>query len=149
MIKAKDIMSVDPVTISSDADISQAVKILLEKGINGIPVVDDERLVGIICQSDLISQQKSLSLPSVFTLLDGFIPLKSTKSIDKEMQKIAAIKVSDAMTIDPVTVGLETDIEKVAGLMVDKNFHTLPVVEKGNLVGIIGMADILKTIVPK
>jgi CBS domain-containing protein len=147
MIKARDIMTKGPITISSDSDITAAAKILLEQGFNGIPVVDEGRLVGIICQSDLIAQQKVLPLPSVFTLLDAFIPLKSTKSIEKEMQKIAAIKVTDAMTPNPITVGPETGIESVAELMVDKGFHTLPVVENDTLVGVVGMADILKTIV--
>lgn len=147
MIKAKDIMTQGPITISSDSDITAAAKILLEQGFNGIPVVDEGKLVGIICQSDLIAQQKGLPLPSVFTLLDAFIPLKSAKSIEKEMQKIAAIKVTDAMTPNPITVGPETGIESVAELMVDKGFHTLPVVENDKLVGIVGMADILKTIV--
>lgn len=147
MIKAKDIMTQGPITISSDTDITTAAKILLEQGINGIPVVDEGKLVGIICQSDLIAQQKGLPLPSVFNLLDAFIPLKSAKSIEREVQKIAAIKVSDAMTHNPITVGPETGIESVAELMVDKGFHTLPVVQDDKLVGIVGMADILKTIV--
>jgi len=69
------------------------------------------------------------------------------KTIEKEMQKIAAIKVTDAMTHNPITVGPETGIESVAGLMVDKGFHTLPVVEDNKLVGVVGMADILKTII--
>ena len=147
MIKAKDIMTQEPITISSDQDITEAAKILLDKGFNGIPVVDDNKLVGIICQSDLIAQQKGIPLPSVFTILDAFIPLKSAKRIEKEIQKIAAIKVKDAMTPDPVTVNPETGIESVAELMVDKGFHTLPVVEDDKVVGIVGMADILKTII--
>ena len=50
------------------------------------------------------------------------------------------------MTPDPITVDPETSIEELATLMVDKNFHTLPVVDKGKLVGIVGKEDILRTI---
>ena len=53
------------------------------------------------------------------------------------------------MTPDPVTITPDSDIEEIAGLMIDKNFHTLPVVEAGKLVGVIGMEDILKTLIPK
>jgi len=53
------------------------------------------------------------------------------------------------MTLEPVTVSPETDIEEVAKLMVDKKYHTLPVVEGGKVVGIVGKEDILKTLLPE
>ena len=99
-----------------------------------------------MCQSDLISQQKSLPIPSLFTFLDGYIPLASNKQIEKEARKIAAITVSQAMTPNPVVVNPETSIQAVAALMVDNNFHSLPVIENGRLVGIVGKEDVLKTL---
>jgi len=149
MLKVKDIMTKELITVSPDTEIVQATKLLLENRINGIPVTDETgKLVGILCQSDLISQQKKLPIPSFFTFLDGLITLTSMKQIEKQVQKIAAITVGQAMTPNPVTVQTDTDIEKVAALMVDKNFHTLPVVDEGKLVGIVGKEDILKTLIP-
>ena len=148
MIQAKDIMTSDPVVVVQGWDIGKATTIMIEKGFNGLPVVDDEgRLVGIICQSDIIVQQKKLPLPSYFTFLDGLISLRSVKSLEKEAQKIAATTVGDAMTPDPVSVGPDTSIETLAALMVDSNFHTLPVVEDGKLVGVVGKEDVLRTLV--
>lgn len=149
MIKVKDIMSKDIISVTPDTEIAHVAKLLLEKRINGVPVVDEDgSLVGIICQSDLIAQQKNIPIPSLFTLLDGFMPLTSLKRLDKEVEKIAAAQVAHAMTRNPETVGPETAIEDVAALMVDKSFHTLPVVEEGKLVGIVGKEDILKTLIP-
>jgi len=145
MIKVRDIMTKDPLTVSQDTKIVEAARLLLEKKFNGVPVVDDAgALVGIICQSDLISQQKSIPMPSIFTLLDGFIPLKSARHMERQMKKIAAITVAEAMTPDPVTVTPETPVEEAATLMVDRNFHTLPVVDGEKLIGIVGKEDILK-----
>ncbi len=147
MLKAKDIMTKEVITVSPDTEIANAAKILLEKRINGLPVVDAfGRLVGILCQSDLVVQQKSIPIPSVFTLLESFIPLTSMKRIDKEVEKIAALTVKQAMTPNPVTIGPDTDIEEVARLMVDKKYHTLPVVEGDKVVGIVGKEDVLKTL---
>jgi CBS domain-containing protein len=149
MLKVKDIMTKELITVSPDTGIVQATKLLLENRINGIPVTDETgKLVGILCQSDLIAQQKKLPIPSFFTFLDGLITLTSMKQIEKQVQKIAAITVGQAMTPNPVTVQTDTDIEKVAALMVDKNFHTIPVVDEGKLVGIVGKEDILKTLIP-
>ena len=148
MLKAKDIMSTEVITVSPETDVVQAARLLLEKHINGIPVVDEAHLVvGILCQSDLISQQKKISLPSLFTLLDGYISLTSTKALDKEFKKISAIKVVDAMTADPVTVTPDTSLEEIATLMVNHGFHTVPVVEDGRLVGVVGKEDVLKTLI--
>ena len=147
MLKAKDIMSANPITVTPDMEIINAAKTLLENRINGVPVIEKGKLVGILCQSDLISQQKKFPMPSLFTFLDGFIPLQSNKDIEKTVKKIAATVVRDAMTLNPVTVTPDTEIEEIAGLMIDKNFHTIPVVEKNRLVGIIGKEDILNTLI--
>ena len=148
MLKAKDIMTREVITISPDTEIAQVAKLLLTKRINGVPVVNDTgELVGILCQSDLIIQQKNIPIPSLFTLLDGFIPLTSSKKLDKEVEKIMATKAEDAMTANPVSVNPDTGIEEIAALMVEKNYHTLPVVDAGKLVGIVGKEDVLKTLI--
>ncbi len=149
MILAHEIMTTDVITLTPDMDFVTAAKILLEHRINGAPVVGDEGLlVGILCQSDLIAQQKSLPVPTLITVLDSFIQLTSTKQIEKQVRKIAALTVAEAMTPNPVTIAPDTRIETVAALMVDSNLHTLPVVKEGKLVGIIGKEDILKTLLP-
>jgi CBS domain-containing protein len=150
MITVRDIMTTELITVTSDMDIAGAAKTLLENRINGAPVVDKNgRLIGILCQSDLINQQKKFPIPTLFTFLDGVIQLPSMKQIEKQVSKIAALTVAEAMTPNPVTVDPDTTIEIVAALMVDKNFHTLPVVEGSKLVGIIGKEDVLRTLLPK
>ena len=147
MLKAKDIMTRDILSVTPDTEIAKATKILLKNRINGLPVIDDSgKLVGILCQSDLVAQQKSIPIPSVFTLLESYISLTSLKRIDKEVEKIAALTVKQAMTPNPATVDPQTDIEDVAKLMVDKKYHTLPVMEGEKIVGIIGKEDVLKTL---
>ena len=150
MLKTKDIMTTELITVAPETEIVHATKLLLDNRINGVPVTDETgKLVGILCQSDLVAQQKKFPVPSFFTFLDGLIPLSSMKQLEKEVQKIAAITVAQAMTPNPITVRPDTGIEEVAALMVDNNFHTIPVVEKGKLVGIVGKEDILRTIIPK
>ena len=148
MITAKDIMTTDVITISPETEIARAAELLLTNRINGLPVVNDAgELVGILCQSDLIIQQKNIPIPSLFTFLDGFIPLTSSKKLDEEVEKIAATRAGDAMTANPVTVSPDTEIEKIAALMVEKSYHTLPVVDGGKLVGIVGKEDVLRTLI--
>lgn len=147
MLLVKDIMTPEVITVTPDTPIIQAAKLLLDKHINAAPVVDQAgRLRGIICQSDLVAQQRSLPLPSFFTLLDGIIPLRSTKHLEKEVAKIAAATVGQAMTPDPVVVSPQTPLSEVARLMAEEKFHTLPVVDQGKLVGVVGKEDVLRTL---
>jgi len=149
MLSVKDIMTRDLITITPEMDIAQATKIILEKDINGVPVLDGDKLVGILCQSDLIAQQKKFPIPSIFTLLDGIFPLTSMKRLEKETKKIAATTVAQAMSSDPFAVEPDMSIEEVATIMVNKNFHTLPVLDKEKLVGIVGKMDILETLISR
>jgi len=147
MLKARDIMTEKVITVYPETEIVEAAKLLLEHHFNGLPVVDrDGRLKGMICQDDLISQQRKIPLPSYFILLDSLIPLTSKKNIEKAVKKIAAITVGDAMTTEPITVGPEAGLEDIATLMVKHTIHTLPVLDQGTLVGIIGKEDILRTL---
>ena len=150
MIKARDIMTTDLITLTPDMDFASAARILLDHHINGAPVVDDDGgLVGILCQSDLVAQQKRLPVPTLITLLDSFVSLSSAKELERQARKIAAMTVGEAMTRKPVTVRPDTSIEAIAGLMVDSNLHTLPVVDGGRLVGIIGKEDVLRTLISR
>lgn len=149
MVRAKDIMTKKVVTVLPDTPVTEAAKLLIENHFNGLPVVEEGgHLIGIICQDDLIFQQKKIPLPSFFTVLDSLIPLSSEKNIEKEVRKIAAVTVRQAMTSDPVTIGPEADIEDIATLMIKNDIHTLPVLDQGELVGIIGREDILQTLIP-
>jgi CBS domain-containing protein len=149
VLKAKDIMTTDCISLTPDTDITAAAKILIENKINGAPVVDEGKVVGVLCQSDLVAQQKKVTLPSFFTLLDGVFPLSSYEDLEKEMTKISALKVGDAMTPTPTFITPEASIEDVATMMANEKLYTLPVVEDGKLVGVVGKEDVLKTLLEK
>ncbi len=148
MLKAKDVMTRDVVTVTPETGVTEIARLLLEKRFNGVPVVNlNGDLVGVISQSDLIAEQKKLPIPSVFTILDAFIPIYPPGKMAKEVQKIAAMKASEAMTAHPVTVGPEESIDEIASIMVNKSIYTIPVLEGGKLVGVVGKEDILRTLV--
>ncbi|KUJ96807.1 MAG: hypothetical protein PWR24_161 [Desulfonauticus sp.] len=149
MLKAKDIMQTKVITIEPQETIIQAAKLMLGNQINGLPVVNKEnKVIGIITQSDLILTQKKVDLPSFFTLLDGFLPLSSLNKLEEEIKKMSAVRVKEAMTPNPLCLSPEHTLEEIAQIMAEKKYHTLPVVdEEQKLIGIIGKADILKALV--
>lgn len=146
MLTAKDIMTTDCITLTPETDITSAAKTLLENKINGAPVIDEGKVVGILCQSDLVAQQKKITLPSFFTLLDGVFPISSHEELEKEMSKISALTVAEAMTPTPTFITPETTIDDIATMMANEKLYTLPVIENERLVGVVGKEDVLKTL---
>lgn len=148
MQTARDIMTPDPITIQPGASVLEAAKILLDKGFNGMPVVNDAGLLlGIICQSDLVAQQQKLELPSVFMILDGLIPMPGWKKAEQNFEKMSALTVQEAMTKAPVSISPETRLDEIASMMVKAKYYSLPVIENGKVIGIVGKEDILRTLV--
>ena len=85
MLRARDIMTRELIVVAPDTEVAHAAELLLENHINGVPVKDRAgKLVGILCQSDLIAQQKTLPIPSIFTSMDGLIRITSMKQIEKQ-----------------------------------------------------------------
>lgn len=146
-LTARHIMTSHPVTVTPQTPLTEASRIMLERRFNGLPVVNDAgELLGIICQSDLVNQHKKFRVPSFFCVLDGFIPLQSSRKVEEEVQRMAAAEVGQIMTPKPRTITPETTLDEIANLMVDKKYHTLPVMEGDKLVGVVGKEDMLRTI---
>lgn len=145
MLTAKDIMTKDVITVKKDTGVSELADILTKNRISGAPVVDDSgRLLGVVTESDLVEQSKSLHLPTVFTILDSVIFLESAKHFEKELKKMTGAKVEDIYTEKSVAVGLDTPIREIATIMAEKKVYTIPVIDGDKLVGIIGKADVVR-----
>lgn len=148
MSTAKEIMTRNPLTVKVGSKVKDAARIMLANHYNGLPVVDENNaMVGLICQSDLVSQQKRFKLPSYFVLLDGMIPLGSLSKSEEEIKRMLAVNVEDAMISKPRTVTPDTPLSELATIMVEHKNYTLPVLENGQLVGIVGKEDVLRTLV--
>ncbi len=123
----KNRMTKDPITISANAPITDAVALMREKNLKRIPVMDRDKVVGILTQSDVqkVSPTKATSL-SIFEI--NYLLSKTT--------------VKDAMTKKPITIDSDSLLEEAAVIMRQERIGTLPVVENGKLVGIITESDI-------
>lgn len=144
MNTAADIMTHDPVTVAPSATLREAARLLLNGRFNGLPVVENGRLVGLLTQSDLISLHKKLETPGFFLLLGGYIPMQMPGRFEHELERMAASTVGEIMTREPFTITPQTPLDDIATVMVEKRFYSLPVVEESCLVGIVGMEDMLR-----
>ncbi|MFC1883536.1 CBS domain-containing protein [Thermodesulfobacteriota bacterium] len=148
MINASDIMTTDVITVKKGTTLKELAQTLYENHINGAPVVDDNgNLEGIICESDLIRKDKKLHIPTVVAIFDWVLYLENPKNIEKEIKRFSATIVEDLYTKEVITVDEKTPIDEVATLMEKKRAYTIPVMDGNKIVGIIGKADLIRTII--
>jgi CBS domain-containing protein len=141
-------MTPDPVTVGRDLSVTEAAKIMVEQRIGALPVVEDDRLVGIVTEGDLIMQDVKIEFPTYIHLLDGFIMYPpATARFESELKKAVGATVADVMTSEPVVVQATTPVEDIATLMVDRDVSRLPVLDGEKVVGIISKSDIVRSIV--
>lgn len=147
MTTAKDIMSKDVYTVTTDMTIEKLARILAKHRISGAPVLDDNgKLIGIVTENDLISQKKRLHIPTVINLFDSIIYLENPRHLEEDIKKMAGIKVGDICTRKVVAIKEDAPLEEIATTMAEKGIHLLPVMRGNKIVGIVGKADIVKAI---
>ncbi len=129
----RDWMSRQVVTVTPDTLLSEASRLMTERRIRRLPVVENGRLLGILTYGDVRAAR-----PSLLTNPDP----------DKTTHLMAQIRVAQIMTRDPVTVSQDATIGQAAELMLRFAISGLPVVDEAKrLVGIITESDIFRLVV--
>ncbi|MDO8672122.1 MAG: CBS domain-containing protein [Dehalococcoidia bacterium] len=144
-MKVEEIMTRDVLTVRTDTPVGDVARILVEKDLTGVPVVDEAgRVVGLIEEKDLIVKDARLHFPSYITILDSIVYLGGTKHFEEELRKFLATTASEIMDQDPKVVTPESEISDLATLMVEEDANPVPVVKDHKLVGIVSRADLVK-----
>lgn len=144
MLKAKDIMTKDVITVKPGATMKELARLLIDNKISGTPVVDDaNKIIGIVTENDLIRKNKRLHIPTVFRLFDAYLMVGS-KNMEEEIKNMAAITVDEICTADVVSIEEEATVEEIATIMAEQHIHLLPVLKDSVVVGIVGKADMVR-----
>ena len=128
-LKVKDLMKTDLETLTPDDTLQDAVALEMRRHIRHIPIVSEGELVGILTDRDL-----KRAMPSMLTGI--------TQEQYKEVMNNT--QVGKLMTRSPMTVSPDTDLLEAGRILCDKKFGGLPVIEAGNLVGILTQTDLLR-----
>ena len=141
-----DIMTANPTTVSPQTSLQEAIQILAEKKISGLPVVDEnEQLVGVISETDLTWQATGVDAPPYVMFLDSVIYLQNPLKHNEEVHKALGQTVKEVMSDRPTTVKGSQLVREAAKIMHDKKVRRLPVVDDNSkLVGIITQGDVIK-----
>ena len=147
MLTAKDIMTTEVITVRMDTTVNELAEILWKNRISGAPVLDDDGIVvAVVTENDLIDQSKKFHIPTMISLLDSVIFLESSKKTEEEIKKMAGNTVRDICAKKLISVSKDAGLDEIATIMAENQVHTLPVMQDGRLIGVIGKTDIIRTI---
>ena len=116
----REIMTSGPTSIASDAMVVEAARRMLSEDVGSLPVVEGEKLVGMVTDRDLVLQVVA-------------------KDLDPHN-----VAVADVCTQDPVTAGADESLDDALQRMAKEQVRRLPVVSDGRLVGILAQADVAR-----
>lgn len=117
----RDAMTPSPTSIAADATVVEAARMLTSEDVGSLPVVEGEKLVGIVTDRDLVLRVLA-------------------KDLDPHK-----VPVADVCSDDPVVAAPEEQLDAALQRMAEQRVRRLPVVDDGRLVGILAQADVART----
>jgi CBS domain-containing protein len=135
-VKVRDIMTTPVVTVELATPVAEAATLLAKHRITAMPVVDDDRLVGMVSEADMLRD-----LPAH----DPRAYVSPERAARRRTEP--PVTVDEVMTTPVVAVSPSSDTSDVAGLMLDYDVRSIPVVEGGRVVGIVSRRDLIRLLV--
>src|SRR5690348_15493 len=140
-MKARDVMTRRVVSVEPDATVLEAIRLMLQNHISGMPVIDKTgNLVGMVTEGDFLRRTETGTERKRSRWLEFFV---GPRSLAEEYVRSHGRKVEDVMTRDPVTISEESSLEDVVRTMERRRIKRLPVVSGAKVVGIVSRANLM------
>ena len=143
-MKANDVMVAPVITVKPNATVKDVAKLLLERRISAVPVIDDQgKLVGIVSEGDLIHRAEigTAQRHSWWLLL-----VTDDQTLAADYVKAHASKVADIMTHNVITAAPDTPLHEIAMTMEKNTIKRVPIVRDGQLVGLVSRANLVQAV---
>ena len=144
-MQVKDAMTLNPIGVLPQATIAEAIRLMLDRHISGLPVIDKTgELVGMLSEGDLLRRAETGTQKGRLRFLEWLI---DPGKLALEYTKTHGRLVSEVMTNDAWTVGEDASLAEAVALMERHGVKRLPVLRAGQVVGIVTRADLLRALV--
>lgn len=148
-MKIKDIMVANVISVSPETPVSEVADILFNNRFHGLPVIEKEKVIGIITEDDFfLKNYDEMFLPSYIRFLKENKTVENLPDdIREKIEKLLGTKARDIMTADCLTADSEMDATELMRLVKETNFTSFPVVDgQNNIRGIVTLSDVLGTV---
>lgn len=143
-MKIKDIMEKQVDYVTSDTSVKDVCHLIFERGINGVPVCKNNKVIGFITERDVLEK----FFPSMQEYIEDPVHEGNFEGMEEKVSYIFSLTADKIMSRRPITVNQDTPVLKAQSTMFVHKIGRLPVVDdNGNLVGIVSKGDIFRTVV--
>ena len=142
MLMAKDVMTADVIAVASDDTVRAVAELLVTQGVSGVPVLDNDVLVGIVTEGDFLHRAEIGTAARPASWWSRIFKNKAV--LAAEYSREHSTRVVDVMTKDVVTVEESTPIADIADLLAERKIRRVPVMRGRKVVGIVSRANIVR-----
>lgn len=142
-MQARDIMTRGVIWVGPETPVAEVTNLMLKHRISAVPVVDDDKVIGIVSEGDLMRRAEIGTRKGSSWWLTA---LAGSSELAHEFVKSHGVKASEIMTPNVITVDLETPIAEIAETLEHNHIKRVPVMKKGKLAGIVSRANILRAL---
>jgi len=142
-MKASDVMTRNVLTVGRETSVTQAIRMMLDNHVSGLPVLGDGKVVGILTEGDLLRRSETGTekhRPRWLEILMG------PGRMAGEYVRTHGRKIAEIMTTDLISVTEDTPLDEVVGLMERRRIKRVPVLDGDVLVGIVSRLDLLRAL---
>jgi len=146
-MRAMDVMTTNVITVGPDTPVQALATLLSERGISGVPVVNNEgKLIGIVSEGDLLHRAETGTERRTTRRRSRWLDFAADQEAAREYVKEHGRTVGEIMTREVITVDDTTDLADVATLLETKRIRRVPVLHDGKLVGIVSRANLIRAL---
>ena len=146
MKKIIDIMNKDLVTVEANTSFEEVLKLMKEKRIGRIQVLENGALIGVVTRNDILVKQEKAPLPPILAVWDLLITLPENKEFKEKYNKIIGTTAKEIMRKEFDKVDINDDLEEIVTNIVDNKKDFFFVFENEKLKGIITKTDLINGI---
>ncbi len=142
-MKASDVMTRNVLTVGRETSVADAIRVMLDSNVSGLPVLDNGKVVGILTEGDLLRRSETGTerhRPRWLEILMG------PGRMAGEYVRTHGRKVAEIMTTDVISVAADTPLDEVVGVMERRRIKRVPVIEGDVLVGVVSRLDLLRAL---
>jgi CBS domain-containing protein len=143
----REIMQTNVPTVSPDDAVPAVANMMAAARLNGVPVVENGRMIGIITDSDIIAREADVDAPTAVPFLDAIFVADAGRSFNEEIRIALAVNARQLMSSPVISIRDTATLSHIATLMIDEGVNPVPVLDDdNNLVGIVSRADLVRVI---
>lgn len=145
-MRAMDVMTTDVITVEPGTSVQALASLLSDRGISGVPVIEGDRVIGIVSEGDLLHRAETGTERRIQRQRPRWFDDRRRESSARDYIKSHARTVRDLMTREVISVVDTADLAEVAAVMETNRIKRVPVMRDGKLVGIISRANLVRAL---